>query len=70
MTKTEAIHALRAIADAIIEAVREAGPEGASASMPYLAMMEFDARSASLSRSCRGWSRPRLRSEAYYFVVP
>ena len=43
MTKAEAIRALHAIADAIVEAVRSVEPDGAPASSFYLACMEHGA---------------------------
>jgi hypothetical protein len=43
MTKIEAIRALHAIAEAIIEAVKEVAPDGAPASSIYLACMEHGA---------------------------
>jgi len=41
MTKLEAQRAILAIANAIIETVKEASPDGAPATSLYLACMEF-----------------------------
>jgi len=43
MTKLEAQRALLAIANAIIEAVKEVEPDGAPATSLYMACMEFGA---------------------------
>ena len=40
MTKVEAMCALSAIASAIVEAVKDCGPEGAPSGPLYMAMME------------------------------
>lgn len=72
MTKTEAIHALRTIADAIIEAVREAGAEGVSASVLYMALAEHGCSFAQFEQIMSALVQAgKLRTEGYrYFVVP
>ena len=41
MTKTEAMQTLRLIANAVVETVKEAGPDGAPGGPMYLAFMAY-----------------------------
>jgi hypothetical protein len=70
MTKIEAQRAVLAIANAIIEAVREAGPEGAPASSLYLALAERGCSFSQFEQLMSALvSAGKLRQDCYRYLI-
>ena len=72
MTKTEAQRTILAIANAIVEAVRDVAPDGAPASSLYLALMEHGCSFAQFEQIMDALVEAgKLRQECYlYYAVP
>ncbi len=72
MTKEEALRAVTAIANAIVEAVKEVEPDGAPASSIYLALMEHGCSFAQFQQIMDALVETgKLRQECYlYYAVP
>jgi hypothetical protein len=70
MTKIEAQRAVLAIANAIVEAVREVEPDGAPATSLYLAMMEFGCSLAQFEQLMSALVEAgKLRQEGHLYFV-
>ena len=72
MTKEEALRAVTAIANAIVEEVKEVEPDGAPASSIYLALMEHGCSFAQFQQIMDALVETgKLRQECYlYYAVP